>query len=77
MYNGTDVPTLTVSLTAQIELPQPTVERLPSLDIVPDFIDGWAFGVTIGIFLRNYSPSRWVINSVALANEQVNGFSWW
>ena len=77
MYNGTDVPTLTVSLTAQIELPRSTVERLPSLDIVPDFIDGWAFGDTIGIFLRNYSLSRWVINSVALANEQVNGFLLW
>lgn len=77
MYNGTDVPTLTVSLTARIELPRSTVERLPSLDVVPDFIDGWAFGDTVGIFLRNYSPGRWVIDSVSLTSEQVNDFSWW
>ena len=44
--------------------------------MVPDFIDGWAFGNTIGVFLRNYSPGRWVINSATLTDEQVNFFSW-
>ncbi|KAF9651433.1 hypothetical protein BDM02DRAFT_3091108 [Thelephora ganbajun] len=70
VYNGSDTPTLTVSLTTQVELPRPTIERLLSLDVVPDFIDGWAFGNTIGVFLRNYSPDRWVIKGVTLTEEQ-------
>ena len=74
MYNGNDVPALTINLTVQIELPRPTIEQLPSLDVVPDFVDGWAFGDTIGIFLRNYSRDRWVISSVTLADKHVSGF---
>jgi len=73
--NGNDIPTLSVTLTVQVELPRPMVERLPSLDVVPDFVDGWAFGNAIGVFLRNYSPDRWVINGATLVNEQVNYFS--
>ena len=76
VYNGNDTPTLTVILTVQVELPRPTVGRLPSLDVVPDFIDGWAFGDTIGVFLRNYTLSRWVINSATLINGQVGHFSY-
>ena len=72
VYNKNDTPTLTVSLTVQVELPRPMVERLPSLDVVPDFIDGWAFGDTVGVFLRNYSPDRWVINGITLTDEQVS-----
>ena len=74
MYNGNDVPTLTVNLTVQIGSPRQKIEQLPSLDVVPDFVDGWAFGGTIGIFLRNYSRDRWVINGATLADKHVSGF---
>jgi len=74
VHNGNDIPILSVTLTVQVELPRPGVERLPSSDVVPDFVDGWAFGDAIGIFLRNYSPDRWVINSATLANAQVSCF---
>jgi len=70
------MPALTVTLTVQLEFPRLTVERLPSLDVIPNFIDGWAFGYTLGFFFRNYGLGRWVINGVVLTNEQVNRFSW-
>jgi len=76
VYNKNDTPTLTISLSVQVEpLPQPAVERLPSLDVVPDFVDGWAFGDAMGIFLQNHSPEMLVINSATLTNKQVSFFS--
>lgn len=74
VYNENDTPTLTVSLTAHVESPRQTVERLPSFDVVPGFVNGRAFGDTIGVFLRNHSPDRLVVNSVTINEEQVNRF---
>ncbi|KAF9792100.1 hypothetical protein BJ322DRAFT_1027120 [Thelephora terrestris] len=73
VYNNSDTPTLTVTLTIRVEPPRQTIERLSSFDVAPDFIDGWAFGGTIGIFLRNHSPNRRVIDGVTL-NQDQEGF---
>jgi hypothetical protein len=76
-YNKNDTPTLSVSLTLHIELPRQSVERLPSFDVVPDFVDGWAFGETIGIFLRNYSPHQYTITDITINEERVGSSSCW
>ncbi|KAF5391841.1 hypothetical protein D9757_001678 [Collybiopsis confluens] len=42
-------------------------------DVVPDFVDGWAFGEAIGIGLRT-SNEWWSIHSVWLANPELNEY---
>ncbi|KAI0664567.1 hypothetical protein C8Q70DRAFT_1041331 [Cubamyces menziesii] len=52
-HNGGGVPTLSVSLTVNIEVPTHSVSRVPSHDVSCDFVDGWAFGDALGVGLSS------------------------
>ncbi|KAH8829622.1 hypothetical protein DL96DRAFT_1792502 [Flagelloscypha sp. PMI_526] len=53
----------TQSLTVQISLPdtnlQPNILFISPRTIVPDFVDGWAFGTAVGITLQNLHTHEW------------------
>ena len=77
VYNNNDIPALGIGFAVRIESQPQTVERLPTFDVVPDFVDGWAFGGAIGIFLRNHGLYRLVINHVTPDGDHVSRSSCW
>ncbi|KAI0340686.1 hypothetical protein BDW22DRAFT_1360117 [Trametopsis cervina] len=65
---GTDTPTLSIKLNVDIEEPVASVVLAESHNIVPDFIEGWAFGKAIGVGLRS-TGDWWTATSVVLVNS--------
>lgn len=61
------MPTLEVGLKIAIESPQPAVVIQESHHVVPDFVDGWAFGEAVGIGLRS-SADWWTVQSVKIVD---------
>ncbi|KAI0747842.1 hypothetical protein C8Q80DRAFT_1219255 [Daedaleopsis nitida] len=55
LHEGSNTPKLSISLTVDIEHDEQSyfpVARDESHDVLPDFVDGWAFGDAIGLGLR-------------------------
>jgi hypothetical protein len=57
-----------LKVTVDIEDSPPTVIREPSQDIICDFVDGYAFGVALGVGLRTTS-SWWSVMKVELGSD--------
>jgi hypothetical protein len=76
VHNAKDsTPTLTISLSIKIENHVSDLVLEPALDVVPDFVQGWAFGNAIGISLRNTSLKWWTVKAVKLSSISVIAFT--
>ncbi len=62
-----DVPELQITFNVGIENPTDTFTHSSSHTIVPDFIEGWAFGEAIGVGIRT-SGGWWTVNEVRLGD---------
>ncbi|KAI0807549.1 hypothetical protein C8Q74DRAFT_1363040 [Fomes fomentarius] len=68
-HSGTQVPTLSISLSVDIETTSETfvpIIREPDHDISCDFVGGWAFGDTIGVGVRSLD-GWWAVIDVSPA----------
>jgi len=62
---NSQVPKLQITVEAQIEERQPTLVLEESHHVVPDFVDGWAFGDALGVGLRSVDE-WWTVKRVSL-----------
>lgn len=68
-HSGTQVPTLSISLSVDIETTSETfvpIIRAPDHNISCDFVGGWAFGDTIGVGVRSLD-GWWTVIDVSPA----------
>lgn len=68
---GTNIPKLIVTINADVDRSDAPLDLSPDHNVVPDFVDGWAFGRAIGIGLRS-SKGWWTVMGVALADSLVH-----
>ncbi|KAI9509953.1 hypothetical protein F5148DRAFT_672519 [Russula earlei] len=60
-----EVPRLSISVNVHFESPSVNIMRVASYDVVPDFIDGIAFGNALGIGLRCLSTYWWTVTALS------------
>lgn len=68
--SGTSVPTLTVKINIDVDHSDAPLNLSPDHDLVPDFVDGWAFGGALGVGLHS-SKGWWTITGVAPSDSLV------
>ncbi|KAG6909825.1 hypothetical protein DXG01_015098 [Tephrocybe rancida] len=68
---GSEVPTQTIRLSVNLEVPYESLLHEPSQDVVGDFVDGKAFGDAFGIGLRSVS-GWWTVKSASVRNTEVS-----
>ncbi|KAJ7871501.1 hypothetical protein B0H14DRAFT_3570057 [Mycena olivaceomarginata] len=66
-------PIQVLKLTIDVEIPKDSAQLEPTQDVLPDFVDGYAFGNAIGLGVRNLG-GRWTVTDAVL-NSESTGFS--
>lgn len=66
---GSEVPALSISVSVCLDSPTVAMRREASRDVVPDFVDGLAFGEALGIGLRCISISSWTVTALSPSPE--------
>ncbi|KAI9446617.1 hypothetical protein H4582DRAFT_2069921 [Lactarius indigo] len=66
---GSEVPTLSISVSICLNSPTVAMRREVSRDVTPDFVDGFAFGDALGIGLRCVSTSSWTVTALSPSPE--------
>ncbi|KAJ7093157.1 hypothetical protein C8R44DRAFT_399607 [Mycena epipterygia] len=61
-------PIQSLNLTIRVETPSHSVIREPTQDVIPDFVDGYAFGDAIGLGVRSLAD-WWTVTEAVLATE--------
>jgi hypothetical protein len=58
-------------LRLSVDVEQSTLDLVltPSLDVVPDFVDGWAFGNAVGVCIRSTSSKWWVVSEIIMSKS--------
>ena len=66
-----------MSLEAQATTSLTKITRQPSYDVIPDFLDGFAFGDAIGIGIRNIDNAKrwWTVASISTPGEAFRNIS--
>jgi hypothetical protein len=64
---GSEVPTLSLSVDIRFESHAINIRREASHDVVPDFVEGYAFGNALGIGLRCLSTHWWTVTALSLS----------
>ena len=72
---GSEVPALRISVNVSLDSPTVAMRREESRDVVPDFVDGFAFGDALGIGLRCMSTSSWNVTALSLSPELLQAVS--
>ncbi|TCD68231.1 hypothetical protein EIP91_011300 [Steccherinum ochraceum] len=65
---NSEVPELQVSLQVEISEPEHRLILQGSHNVIPDFVDGWAFGRALGVGLRS-SEGWWTVTNISVAPE--------
>ena len=61
---GSETPTLSVSVNVRFESPSVDIRRETFHDVIPDFVEGIAFGDALGVGLRCLSTSWWLVTAL-------------
>ncbi|KAI9466043.1 hypothetical protein BJY52DRAFT_1112744 [Lactarius psammicola] len=72
---GSEVPALSISVNVCLDSPTVAMRREASRDVVPDFVDGFAFGDALGIGLRCMSASSWTVTTLSSSTESRHAVS--
>lgn len=72
---GSEVPVLSISVNVCLDSPTVAMTREASRDVVPDFVDGFAFGEALGIGLRCISTSSWTVTALSTSPELLQAVS--
>jgi hypothetical protein len=62
---GSEAPTLSISVNVRFESPSMNVGREAPYDVIPDFVEGIAFGDALGVGFRCLSTSWWVVTALS------------
>jgi hypothetical protein len=62
---GSEVPTLSISVKVRFESPSTNMRRETPHDIIPDFVEGIAFGDALGVGLRCPSTNWWTATALS------------
>jgi hypothetical protein len=62
---GSEVPLLTMNIQLAVDVANENVLREQNQDVLPDFVDGFAFGNAVGVCLRSVS-GWWIVRDVLL-----------
>lgn len=65
---GAEAPILTLNIQIEIEEAEAKLFRVPNQDVIPDFVDGFAFGDALGIGLRSLD-GWWKIKQISLVSD--------
>ncbi|KAI0698480.1 hypothetical protein BC835DRAFT_1268955 [Cytidiella melzeri] len=65
--SGSDVPVLSIAVHVQVEEFHPTVVTAGTHNVIPDFVEGWAFGDALGVGIRS-SGDWWTVEDFVFAN---------
>ena len=63
-------PKLSIGFSVAIQVPEETVNVVPDHHVVPNFVDGWAFGDAIGVGLLSLN-GWWTVTEVSLREESL------
>lgn len=63
------MPELLIDFLVGIERPEEKLTAVPSHNVVPDFVSGWAFGQAVGIGLRSVG-NWWTVHGASLVEGQ-------
>lgn len=69
------MPTLSISVEVRFESPDINIRREVSHDLVPDFVEGLAFGNALGVGLRCSSTRWWTVTSLSPSPELCKAVS--
>ena len=72
---GSEVPALSISVNVCLDSPTVAMRREESRDVVPDFVDGFAFGDALGIGLKCVSKSPWIVTALSPSPELLQAVS--
>jgi hypothetical protein len=72
---GSEVPALSISVDVCLDSPTSAMRREECRDVVPDFVDGFAFGEALGIGLRCISTSSWAVTALSPSPELLQAVS--
>jgi hypothetical protein len=72
---GSEVPALSISVSVCLDSPTVAMRCEASRDVVPDFVDGLAFGEALGIGLRCISISSWTVTALSPSPELLQAVS--
>jgi hypothetical protein len=72
---GSEVPALSISVNVYLDSPTVAIGREASRDVIPDFVDGFAFGDALGIGLRCISTSSWTVTALSPSPESCHPVS--
>lgn len=75
VYNLSNTPTLSLNLSVEVQDSSPDVILVSSHEVVPDIVDGWAFGEAVGVSLRSTSSRWWTVTDVVSPELNSVGFS--
>lgn len=75
VYSDSDTPVLSLSLSVELEKSSFPLKSVSYPNVFPDFVNGWAFGDAMGIFMRSTSSKWWSIVDVVLAGPSEVDFS--
>lgn len=53
IHRGTEVPKLSINFSVDIQALQHVLKRSDDHDIMPTFVDGWAFGEAVGVGIQS------------------------
>ena len=62
---GSEAPTLSISVNVRFESPSINIRREAPYDVIPDFVEGIAFGDALGVGFRCLSTSWWVVTALS------------
>jgi hypothetical protein len=62
---GSEAPTLSISVNVRFESPSINIRREAPYDVIPDFVEGFAFGDALGVGFRCLSTIWWVITALS------------
>jgi hypothetical protein len=62
---GSEAPILSISVNVRFESPSINIRHETSRDVIPDFVEGIAFGDALGVGLRCLSTSWWTVTALS------------
>lgn len=70
VVQGSEVPKQTINIDVGIQVPQDKLTLVADHHVVPNFVDGWAFGDALGIGFHSLD-GWWTVTEAKLPNELV------
>lgn len=72
---GSETPTLIISVNGRFQSSSNALNHETSYDIVPDFVEGFAFGDALGVGLGSLLTSWWTVTDISISNELCDAVS--